>query len=47
MSDKPKPTEEELQQWLDSVHFGSCCSDLVEDKQIKECKNTTPKKAVD
>lgn len=22
-----KPSEEELQQWLDGVHFGSCCSD--------------------
>ncbi|WP_137297459.1 hypothetical protein [Psychromonas sp. SP041] len=24
-----KPSEEELQQWLDGVHFGSCCSDPV------------------
>ena len=25
-----KPTEEELNAWLEKVHFGSCCSDPVE-----------------
>lgn len=27
MSEKNKPTPEEVQEWLDNVHFGSCCSD--------------------
>ncbi|MCM8539907.1 MAG: hypothetical protein NE328_06480 [Lentisphaeraceae bacterium] len=33
MTEKEKK-EQELQAWLDQVHFGSCCSDEVE-----ECKN--------
>ena len=27
----PKNTEEEIQAWLDQVHYGSCCSDEIED----------------
>jgi len=35
-----KPSEEELQQWLDSVHFGSCCSDpLRADEESSDVKN--------
>lgn len=31
-----KTSPEELQQWLDAVHFGSCCSDpLISDDQQK------------
>ena len=38
-----KPSEEELQQWLDGVHFGSCCSDPVtsdneEHNKVKTCE---------
>ncbi|WP_160065047.1 hypothetical protein [Psychromonas sp. L1A2] len=38
-----KPSEEELQQWLDGVHFGSCCSDPVasdneEPNKVKACE---------
>jgi hypothetical protein len=38
-----KPSEEELQQWLDGVHFGSCCSDSVtsdneESNKVKACE---------
>lgn len=37
MTDSKKPTnekhkklsDEEIQAWLDSVHFGSCCSDPI------------------
>jgi hypothetical protein len=25
-----KPTEEELNAWMESVHFGSCCRDPIE-----------------
>lgn len=25
-----KPTEEELNAWIEQVHFGSCCSDPLE-----------------
>lgn len=33
MTEKKKPTEAELQEWLDGVHFSSCCSDpLVSSK---------------
>ncbi|MDN2664479.1 hypothetical protein [Psychromonas sp. 14N.309.X.WAT.B.A12] len=45
-SDK-KNTEEEKQAWLDSVHFGSCCSDPLpsddESKQFKSCSTDTNK----
>ena len=37
---KNKPSEEELQQWLDSVHLGSCCSDpLISDVESSDVKN--------
>jgi len=39
---KPKASEQEMQEWLDAVHFGSCCSDPLEsgdDKKIdKVCE---------
>ena len=38
MNDKPKskPTEAEVQAWLEGVHFSSCCSDpLPQDKSEK------------
>lgn len=39
MSDNKKPTEEELQQWLETVHLSSCCSDpLASDDIDKENK---------
>jgi len=45
-SDK-KNTEEEMQAWLDSVHFGSCCSDPLpsdnESKKSKSCSTNTNK----
>lgn len=28
MSNNNSVSEQELQEWLDQVHFGSCCSDL-------------------
>ncbi len=48
MSDK-KSKEQELQEWLDAVHYGSCCSDPIEpnDCQVntkKEVANPTNKK---
>ncbi|MGJ8582058.1 MAG: hypothetical protein ACSHWR_07085 [Psychromonas sp.] len=43
-----KNKEEALQEWLDSVHFGSCCSDPLPSnkasKQTKPC-STESKKA--
>jgi len=40
IKDKPesdkKNTEEELQAWLDSVHFGSCCSDPLPSNEASE-----------
>lgn len=47
MTDKAKPTEQELQEWLDKVHFGSCCSDpLVSDNQKEGGKDNTKKSNV-
>lgn len=31
--EKAKPTDEEVQAWLDGVHYGSCCADDPEDCQ--------------
>lgn len=40
MADKPKPTEEEVQAWLDGVHFSSCCSDpLPENEPASSAKS--------
>ncbi len=44
MSDKKKPTEEELQQWLEAVHLSSCCSDPLTNDDIDE-KDKTELKA--
>lgn len=43
MSDKKKPTEEELQQWLEAVHLSSCCSDplTTDDIDKKDKKDKT------
>jgi len=30
-----KNTEEEVQAWLDQVHYGSCCSDETETCKVK------------
>lgn len=42
-----KPSEEELQQWLDAVHFGSCCSDpsIFDDEQKNNDDCTIEKKS--
>lgn len=35
--DKKKVSEEDQQQWLEAVHFGSCCSDpLLSNDDQKE-----------
>jgi len=31
-----KPTEEELNAWIEKVHFGSCCSDPLETPDLLE-----------
>ncbi|WP_435237219.1 hypothetical protein ACR30L_06515 [Psychromonas sp. PT13] len=41
--DSPKKTNlksspEEVQAWLDSVHFGSCCSDPITTEEHKICE---------
>lgn len=41
MNDKEKK-EQEIQDWLDQVHFGSCCSDEPED--CKSDKKVEPSK---
>ncbi|WP_166373034.1 hypothetical protein [Psychromonas sp. SA13A] len=40
MSDKKKPTEEELQQWLEAVHLSSCCSDPLTTDDIDKKDKT-------
>lgn len=48
--DNKKPTEEEINAWIEKVHFGSCCSDpidppdLAEKTQLPETEKETPKK---
>lgn len=34
--DNEKPTEEELNAWIEKVHFGSCCSDPLETPGLLE-----------
>ena len=46
MLEKKKPTEEELAQWLEGVHFGSCCRDPIEDKPFQENKKIKSDKPV-
>lgn len=47
MADKPKPTEEEVQAWLDGVHFSSCCSDpLPENEPVASEKPLVDAKAI-
>lgn len=45
-STEKKPSEEELQQWLDAVHFGSCCRDplLANDDQEDNANGSINKK---
>jgi hypothetical protein len=31
-----KPTEQELSEWMEMVHFGSCCSDSVDQPNFSE-----------
>ena len=31
VEEKKKSSEEEIQAWLDGVHYGSCCADDLED----------------
>jgi len=38
-----KSSPEEVQAWLDSVHFGSCCSDSIDIKDNQTCKLTNKK----
>ncbi|WP_166738848.1 hypothetical protein [Psychromonas algarum] len=47
MSNKKKPTEEELQQWLAKVHLGSCCSDPIADDDQQPCLKKDKKITVD
>jgi hypothetical protein len=35
---KAKPTEEEVQAWLEGVHFSSCCSDLLPSDKSQKSK---------
>ena len=47
-SDRPKTqtqksSPEEVQEWLDSVHFGSCCSDPINPEAHKTCKTKEDK----
>lgn len=39
-----KLSEQEMQDWLDNVHFGSCCSDPIDDEQ-PSCNADKDKKA--
>ncbi|WP_157035406.1 hypothetical protein [Psychromonas ingrahamii] len=34
-----KPTEDELNAWIEKVHFGSCCSDSVESPDSVEAND--------
>lgn len=36
MTEKKKPTEAELQEWLEGVHFSSCCSDPLVSSNNKD-----------
>ena len=40
MNDKPKskPTEAEVQAWLEGVHFSSCCSDPLPQSEPEKSK---------
>ncbi|RJG42182.1 hypothetical protein D1Z90_14660 [Motilimonas pumila] len=42
MSKTNKVSEEELQQWLEQVHFGSCCSDLSQEDVAHSPKQLHP-----
>ena len=46
MLEKKKPTEQELAQWLEGVHFGSCCRDPIEDKSTQENKKIKLEKPI-
>jgi len=41
MPEKIKPTEQEVQEWLDKVHLSSCCSDPLPevDKTVLKVDN--------
>ena len=36
MNDEEKTKEQELQEWLDQVYFGSCCSHPADDEETSE-----------
>ena len=36
MAEKKKPTEAEVQAWLEGVHFSSCCSDPLPEESITD-----------
>ncbi|MFT4837497.1 MAG: hypothetical protein ACI9IJ_002426 [Psychromonas sp.] len=38
-----KPTEEELNAWLEKVHFGSCCSDPIDSPTVQTEKERSDK----
>ncbi|MDA7746421.1 hypothetical protein N8878_03720 [Psychromonas sp.] len=49
MSGTKKPTEAELQEWLNGVHFGSCCRDPLPSERksaSKDLSNPTSDKPV-
>lgn len=41
--EKKKPSEEEIQAWLDGVHYGSCCADDPEDCQEQDFIKKRPR----
>lgn len=44
--EEKKPTEDELNAWIEQVHFGSCCSDPLEspfDDLLQTEKETSDK----
>jgi len=44
MTDKAKPTEAEVQEWLDGVHFSSACNLPLTEEKHKSDKES-PKKS--
>ncbi|MEL0629152.1 hypothetical protein [Psychromonas aquatilis] len=39
-----KLSEQEMQDWLDNVHFGSCCSDPLDQPSTKQERCSTSNK---
>lgn len=43
MTEKTKPTEKEVQEWLEGVHFSSCCSDPLPSSENENKENKANK----